>query len=382
MKRIIICCDGTWNKPGNRDRGKMVKTNVQKIYESINEGTAEVPQVKFYGQGVGTGFSFRNHFLGGATGLGIDENIQDAYKFLMWNYSQGDQIYLFGFSRGAYTVRSLAGFIRNCGIMKPEYLHLISEAYHLYRDRTSLTHPDSDLMKAFKKSYGIDSDETILRFMGVWDTVGALGIPLKLFGASNKKFEFHDVTLSSKIEYAYHALAIDEKRKIFRPALWEISDNAIKTPGVQTSEQVWFSGVHSNVGGGYEDAGLSDITLEWMIDKAANTGLEFDEQYKDKIKMSSVGELRNSRTGMYRIFPPLLRKINNPETIRTDPETGNQTTVQVVRNEKIHYTCFERRYNLKKKYNPKNVTGDVSSNTPYDPLKDKWEKDWLEYITG
>ena len=115
MKKIVVCCDGTWNKPGIKDRGKPVKTNVQKIYEAISPGTAQTPQLKYYGQGVGTGFTLGDMILGGSTGLGIDANIMNAYKFLMWNYEPGDQIYLFGFSRGAYTVRSLAGFIRNCG---------------------------------------------------------------------------------------------------------------------------------------------------------------------------------------------------------------------------------------------------------------------------
>ena len=159
MKRIIICCDGTWNKPGITDRGSIVETNVEKIYNAIdNSNDLPVKQVKFYGQGVGTGFSKKDKFLGGGAGLGIDRNIQDAYKFIMWSYEPGDELYLFGFSRGAYTVRSLGGLIRNCGIMKPEFLDFVTEAYHLYRDRTSLTHPDSDLMKAFKKSYGIDAE--------------------------------------------------------------------------------------------------------------------------------------------------------------------------------------------------------------------------------
>lgn len=100
MKRIIVCCDGTWNKPGIKDRGVIVKTNVQKIYESITAGGDNIKQVKFYGHGVGTGFSVRDRFLGGGTGLGIDRNIQDAYKFIMWNYEPDDQLYLFGFSRG------------------------------------------------------------------------------------------------------------------------------------------------------------------------------------------------------------------------------------------------------------------------------------------
>jgi uncharacterized protein (DUF2235 family) len=379
MKRIIVCCDGTWNKPGSKDRGKVVETNVQKIYEAISSDTSEIKQVKFYGQGVGTGFSARDHFLGGGTGLGIDRNIQDAYKFIMWNYEPGDQIYLFGFSRGAYTVRSLAGLIRNCGIMKPKYLHLVNEAYQLYRERTELTHPDSDLMKAFKGSYGIDDGETMIQFMGVWDTVGALGIPLRLFHGLNKKYEFHDVKLSGQIKYAYHALAIDERRKIFEPALWEINEKAIQGPDPQICEQVWFPGVHSNVGGGYADSGLSDTTLRWMINKATGAGLEFDKNYFEKIKADSSGELRDSADGIYAITPKILREINNGFAIRTDPDTGKQNRVKVLRNESIHYTYFERRHKFEK-YQPHNIKNALSLETPFDPLKEKWEKEWLEYL--
>lgn len=122
---------------------------------------------KIYTPGRRNRFFAKDHFLGGSTGLGIDRNIQDAYKFLMWSYEHGDDLYLYGFSRGAYTVRSLAGLICNCGIMKYKYLHFVDEAYHLYRDRTMLTHPDSGLLKSFKKSYGIDDEETIIKFMGV-----------------------------------------------------------------------------------------------------------------------------------------------------------------------------------------------------------------------
>lgn len=379
MKRIILCCDGTWSKPGSKDLGKVVKTNVQKMYLAINTDTNFVKQVKYYGQGVGTGFSVRDQFLGGGTGLGVDKNIQDAYKFIMWNYEPGDELYFFGFSRGAYTVRSLGGLIRNCGIMKPEYLHLVNEAYQLYRDRTSLTHPDSDLMRAFKRSYGIDEQETKIKFMGVWDTVGALGIPLRWFSWLNRKYTFHDVKLGSQIKYAYHALAVDEKRKIFEPALWEISEKAITAPDPQICEQVWFPGVHSNVGGGYADCGLSDATLQWMINKAADTGLEFDKNDIEKIKANSCGKMRITTTGIYALTAKKIRAINTGIAVRTDPDSGEKTTVEVLRNEKIHYTCFERRHKFGK-YNPKNIAEAISLNTPFDPLKEKWDKPWLNYI--
>jgi len=379
MKKIVVCSDGTWNKPGIKDRGKPVKTNVQKIYEAISPGTAQTPQLKYYGQGVGTGFTLGDMILGGSTGLGIDANIMNAYKFLMWNYEPGDEIYLFGFSRGAYTVRSLAGFIRNCGIMQPGYLHLISEAYNLYRDRSSITHPDSDLMKSFKRAYGINQEETFIHFIGVWDTVGALGIPLKWFDIMNRRYQFHDVTISSQIKYAYHALAVDEKRKTFTPTLWQLSPKAVED-GSQISEQVWFPGVHSNVGGGYADSGLSDIALQWMIDKARNTGLEFDNDALQNIKPETGGELRNSASGIFSLMRKLVRTINSGVTYSIEEETGKRVQQNVVRNESIHYTCMQRRHQ-QNKYKPKNLSDALSRSTPFDPLKEKWEQDWNEYLT-
>ena len=185
MKRIVICCDGTWSKPGTIDRGKKVKTNVLKMYEALNSiGEDGMPQVKYYGQGVGTRFSVKDKLFGGISGKGIDRNIKDAYKFIMWNFVPGDELYLFGFSRGAYTARSLMGLIRNCGVMKPEFLHLVDEAFGLYRDRNVITHPDSDLMVAFKKSY---SQLTRIRFIGVWDTVGSLGVPIQTLNWFNEE---------------------------------------------------------------------------------------------------------------------------------------------------------------------------------------------------
>lgn len=236
-------------------------------------------------------------------------------------------------------------------------------------------------MKAFKSSYGIDEKETKIKFVGVWDTVGALGIPLRWFKGLNKKHEFHDVKLSSKIRYAYHALAVDEKRKIFEPALWEVSEKTIDASNPQVCEQVWFPGVHSNVGGGYADSGLSDTALKWMINKAGNTGLEFDKSYIEKIKADSCGELRNSAGGIYSITPKHIREINNGIAIRTDPDTGIKTTVKVMRNESIHYTCFERQHKLSK-YKAKNIFAALSLNTPFDPTKENWDKTWLDYIKG
>src|SRR6478736_2800250 len=218
MKRIITCSDGTWNHPGETDRGIIVQTNVEKLHCALTPtGTDGIAQVKYYDPGVGTGYSFADRIAGGATGEGLDKNILDAYKFIVWNYEPGDEIFLFGFSRGAYTARSLSGFIRYCGILKPEYLSIADEAYQLYHDKTQYTGPDSDVSLAFRTRY---SYETGIRFIGVWDTVGALGIPLNIFKTHDaEKYQFHDVTLSSQVDFAYHALAIHERRRLFEPTL-------------------------------------------------------------------------------------------------------------------------------------------------------------------
>ena len=374
MKRIILCCDGTWNKPGNKDRGQLVETNVEKVYDAVDTKQSVMKQVKYYGQGVGTRYSITDRLLGGSTGAGIDRNIQDAYKFLIWTYKPGDEIYLFGFSRGAYTVRSLAGLIRNCGILKPEFLPFVTEAYHLYRDRSEITHPDSDLMTAFRNSYGIEQT-TPIKFLGVWDTVGALGIPLLWFNWWNRKYQFHDVKLSSQIQYAYHALAIDEQRKTFAPTLWETTSG---TPdSAQISEQVWFPGTHSNIGGGYVDCGLSNITLKWMIDKAKATGLEFDENYVQAIACDSSGELRGTNTFGYKMLGLFWRSINNTY-LSVRRSKGILATSQ--RNERIHYTCMERLHKMKR-YKPKNVPPALKKGTNFDPERDRWTPEWMQYIS-
>lgn len=319
MKRIIACSDGTWNAPGTTDRGKPVSTNVEKMFNCIcREDKDGTRQVKAYDQGVGTGYSTVDHLVGGATGAGIDKNIKDIYTFLTLNYEEGDQIYLFGFSRGAYTARSVAGLIRTCGLLKPQHILLTERAYNLYRDRNSYSTPSSDLMQAFRRNY---SFEAHVHFIGVWDTVGSLGIPLSFFQIRNKKrYQFHDQTLSSTVRYAYHALAIDERRALFTPTLWEKSDTVKNDPShPQQMEQRWFAGVHSNIGGGYADCGLSDLALQWLIDKAGDTGLCYDTEQLKAIQPNCNGELRNSYNSFYRFWAPHIRAIN------LNDNTTNQT---------------------------------------------------------
>ena len=310
MKRIIVCSDGTWNKPGDMYKGTIIRTNVQKIFEAIcNEDDKHVKQIKFYDQGIGSSGSKLSRIIDGAIGRGLDDNILDAYKFIIWNYEIGDEIFLFGFSRGAYTVRSLAGLIRTAGLVKNNNLRLIQQAYDMYRDRSNMAkHPEGDIAENFRKQYS--QPEVRIKFIAVWDTVGALGVPLKLF-YKKKKYEFHDTTLSSYVDYAYHALAIDERRKNFEPALWQQSENVDKNNIKQVLEQVWFAGVHSNIGGGYPDEGLSDTALEWMIEKAKGVGLSFEENYiQAQIKPNVKGEIYNSNGLPFSLLGQFVRKIS------------------------------------------------------------------------
>lgn len=343
MKRLITCSDGTWNKPGNIDRGQPVETNVIKMYQCIcatdTSHGRPVRQVKLYDEGVGTGYSWKDKFVGGITGAGIDKNIKDMYTFLVLNYEPDDEIFLFGFSRGAYTARSIAGLIRNCGILRPEYLHLIDKAYELYRNRNEYTAPDSDLMIAFRKNYAWENI-TPIKFIGVWDTVGSLGIPLPWYKLWNRnKYKFHDVTLSSTIQYACHALAIDERRKLFMPTLWQKSDTVKNDPRhPQRMEQRWFAGVHSNIGGGYADTGLSDLALGWLAVKAQAAGLCYNQPEFEQIKGNAWGELRNSYTPLYWLWRPIWR----PVTLNDDTHQTIDESVQA-RFRDIHY------------YRPKNI---------------------------
>jgi len=320
MKRLITCTDGTWNKPGDLEGGKSVDSNVCLIYQAIAREAADgTQQVKVYDTGVGSSYGWRDKILGGTIGKGLDQKIMDIYSFLMLNYEPGDELYLFGFSRGAYTARSLAGFIRNCGILKPQYLHILEKTFALYRDRNAFTAPDSDLMLSFRKNYSIE-DITPIHFIGVWDTVGSLGLPLTFLRMYNmEKYKFHDQTLSSTVKNAFHALAIDDRRKLFQPTLWEVSKKIISGQApAQHCEQRWFPGVHCNIGGGYADKGLSDRALHWMIEKAEAAGLEFNKDHLSTIHSSSTGMLRNSYTTAFWFWPKIWRAIKTGNKLNED----------------------------------------------------------------
>jgi uncharacterized protein (DUF2235 family) len=296
MKNIVICFDGTWNTADAEFPTNVVKT-AQLLKPADSAGT---DQVVFYDAGVGsmrTAFaSSINNFLGGAFGVGLLDNIESAYRFLTFNYSPGDRIFLFGFSRGAFSARSFCGLLRTCGILHKERVGKVREAIALYQSRDREAGADAAPCVAFRKensfaSYGANQARDIskspeplaIEYIGLWDTVGALGVPrfvlfAKLF---NSKYEFHDLALSRMVRSARHAMSIDERRRTFAPTPWNNFrelNAALAQPGsAEPYQQVWFPGDHASIGGGGDVNGLWQASLAWVVEGAQLRGLAVDE---------------------------------------------------------------------------------------------------------
>lgn len=274
-KKIIFCADGTWNTP----HGPLEvpdDTNVRKLFLLLHDDPS---QLKYYDSGVGTDGTAFEHFFGGTMGEGLFGKVQDGYAFLSWVWDPGDEIFIFGFSRGAYTARSLAGMLAAFGVptkdMDNQTVKRIFDAY-----RTT----DHDRRLALKadlhEAYALN--EVKVRMVGVWDTVGALGVPGHLFdNFSQAKFGFLDTSLNPCIEKAFHAVSLDERRSQFSPTLWTNTDGSPRDNDDQLT-QVWFAGVHCDVGGSYKECELSNITLRWMLENARQCGLVFDEDRVEK----------------------------------------------------------------------------------------------------
>jgi uncharacterized protein (DUF2235 family) len=286
-KNIIICCDGTGNEYGENN------TNVVKMGFPL---VRDSDQVAYYDPGIGT-FSIFGRTLGkkiGVTiglafGYGLQENIEDAYLYLMNRYEPGDTVYMFGFSRGAFTVRALAGMLYKVGLLEKGSVNLIPYASQMYNTRGN-----DAIAAGFKYTY---SHECKPHFIGVWDTVGSLGYFLSK--------EFFDCRLNPDVANAYHAISIDEQRKKFPCSLW---DETSLAPG-QTVVQVWFAGVHSDIGGYYVERGLSDIAMLWLLDNAEKHGLRLEPGWRESLKPDPLDTLHVSRKGMWKVWPPAPRKI-------------------------------------------------------------------------
>jgi uncharacterized protein (DUF2235 family) len=349
MKRLAVYLDGTWNTLNNN-------TNVWRL-KSLTAENAD--QRVYYSQGVGTqrGESAR----GGVTGYGIDTEIIQAYTWLIENFDDGDEIYIFGFSRGAYTARSLSGLVCKCGILElgaPLSIEQLYDRYRLY-DAPTIR---SLLATALPANAHIEdqwlvkySRATKVKFIGVWDTVGSLGYPIGSAEARVHKFKFLDTHLRLDNEHAFHALALDEHRHNFEPTFWTrtVTTGAAGAPErpIDKVEQRWFVGAHANVGGGYPSDPLAQRPLKWLMDKASALGLVFRHQVViDTAQV--VPPIKDSYAefagGFYRLFfGPFYRPVGTP------PEKGSVATTNRI-NETIDGSLFER-WRADANYRPQNL---------------------------
>ena len=338
MKRIVICADGTWNVRDQIDRktGTRHPTNVTKIARAILPTAANgTAQVVCYHEGVGTG-TFGDRLTGGAFGAGIENNIRQLYRFIAYNYDPGDELFFFGFSRGAFTVRTLAGFMNRVGLVQKDDDYCVPELYACYEQNLGPGTPEWS--QAFRDVRHPRPCPPI-RFIGVWDTVGALGPP-GLIGQifDRNRYRYHDVALNPKIETACHALALDERRAPFAPNLWSRPEG---WNGVL--RQAWFAGVHCNVGGGYSPDGLANEALHWIVEQAEHAGLEVDPHYLAPFRPCFNSVLNESRTGVYRLARPLTRKVG----------------ALVADGEFIHQSALDRRALAACNYSPVNLPANV-----------------------
>ena len=414
-KNIVICSDGTGNR-GGKTRG----TNVWRIFNAVDRHNVmdsnnnPIEQITYYDDGVGTDDLFWLKLLGGAFGWGLSRNIRSAYAFLAMNYERGDRIFLFGFSRGAYTVRSLAGMIGRCGLIKREavinagrqrkkVLRRILNAYRSAKtvDNTSKETTETEKAKCVRKALKIHDlcfheGPIPIHFIGVWDTVDAVGVPfdeIKLVDTiwrrvfKRRRWGFHDRKLGRDVHYAYQALALDDERKTFHPLIWEhpndcpgakvntdcAAEGVADRPKEQIIEQVWFAGVHSNVGGGYPKDSMSLVSLDWMMGKAEACGLKFADRERNEYQRAADvhGRLYDSRAGLgafYRYAPRnLYERPENPlpdnekflkVLLHTLGRLFKRKKMELLPKPAIHGSVFERIQRGTDYYAPKVIQKD------------------------
>lgn len=334
MRNLTVCCDGTWNTLDQTENGVPIPTNVVRLYYSLDKKDAQGnEQLAYYHPGVGTSPSLLDKALGGGVGAGLDKNIKSAYRWVCDHHQDGDRLFLFGFSRGAYTVRSLGGFLARCGILELDGLSE-SDAWERVDKAYDAGYRKKDNKWVGQWALKVEPKDVRVHFIGVWDTVGALGVPddmvlLNLLD-NLKSHTFHDTSLSPAILHGRHAVALDEKRASFTPTLWTNTEN-------RDVKQVWFPGVHCDVGGGYMQTGLSDGALSWMMQEAKDLGLQLIDQKVNQISPNPQDVLHDSVTSVFKLM-------------RTQPRSTPPIAADV-----IHHSALNRHQNppiTQKEYRP------------------------------
>lgn len=349
MKNIIICCDGTGNDFGDEN------SNIVKLFSFLKKDNQE--QIVYYDPGVGTVSTYNASFnpltrklkylFGNAFGYGISDNIMEAYKFLMKNYIEGDKVFLFGFSRGAYTVRAIAGLIHTCGLMHNHNENLLSEAMRIYNDRSN------NHSIAFKATF---SRSCPIHFLGLFDTVSSVG------WVYNPK-TLRSTTNNGSVKNIRHAIAIDERRAFFRQNTW-----GKKYKDKQDVKEVWFAGVHSDIGGGYplNRSALSNITLEWMLIEAMDKGVLITDiakirQTVNGIKDPFKRDQNQSLQGAWylaEIFPKIVsvkKKVAGKKSKWVSSPYLNIGRPRFIRGKITLHASVLKRIAIREDYRPKNL---------------------------
>jgi uncharacterized protein (DUF2235 family) len=353
MKRIVVLIDGTWNDEGQGEDTNVAKRDPASALRRLileHSAVAGTLQKSFYHSGVGAQGNPLERLFGGSMGFGLKKIVQECYDAAADDYEAGDEIYIFGFSRGAYAARALAALIGASGIKRkasPQEFEIAWQRYRKPLDQNAF-HGDRSV-----------------KCVAVWDTVGSYGVPAGFGLAPLARYitlsflGFHDTRFGNHVDVGLHAVAIDERRRPFVPTFWTIPKRQQPRGHV---EQTWFAGVHSNVGGGYADAGLSDQALIWLIARVqALTGLEFDTTaVKATITPNIDGEVVNSSKGwpMSQLLPH-KRIILSADAIHHGIFFNRRNRAEEHINERVHWSV------LAKRGRPCTYYGKL--NTPYAP---------------
>ena len=321
MKNIVICCDGTRGKYETGEKN----TNVVRLFERL--GSDGENQVSYYDPGIGT-YSPRPTGIGrlvarlyasasglGKSGAGLNSNIREAYRYLMDSYEPGDRVYLFGYSRGAHTVRELASILHKCGLLTKGSYNLLPYATRIYENQNN-----AEIAKGFRTAF---SRVCQPHFIGVWDTVASVGLV--------RRMQFSECRLNAAIPYAFQAIAVDERRNHFRVSIWEESN----LPEGQEIVQVWFPGSHADVGGQDAEREVSDVPLEWMLRHAESKGLQLKANWQRDLCLRQAGSIKRSDSFFWKLLGAEDRQI---------PEGA-----------KIHSSVFRLRDDPSNDYYPVNL---------------------------
>ncbi len=340
-KRLALYLDGTWNQVSDN-------TNIWRFRALFSPQSADgCAQRAYYSKGLGT--KFGEKISGGLFGDGIDQAITSAYEWLIDNYAPGDEIFIFGFSRGAYTARSLSGFISKCGLLQSGAPLGVNQLFMRYRasQRTiwelKAAEGEGKTDFSFEEGWMLKFAQAVpVKFVGVFDTVGALGVPFpwfhRLFGSA---YQFLNTGLRQTNEYAFHALAIDEHRKAFMPTLWSNQGaTSAKPRPIERTEQRWFIGAHANVGGGCFSDPLAQLPFNWLAHKAESLGLSFSDGFATEPNAANAAisdSYAEFMWGLYRLitlFRPYYRPIGMP------PKAEGEGVINI--NETVDASVFER----------------------------------------